>query len=343
MSSKSLHVLHGDKPPFNPSLWKNLIVTRGLLYHYYFSPQTSSGKPTLIFLHGFPNSSYDWRHQVSFFQKHGYGLIVPDMLGYGGTEKPVDPKMYASSLVCRDVVDILDKEKVEKGVLIGHDWGSKTVSRLINYYPERFTGFAFLGLGYIPPEAFVLPYTERNTLSKSVLGYENYGYWEFFSSDGADQSIMDNLDSLFDILYAKETVSAIKDFAPLGALEGFIKNGRRTTTAAYVKPEERAIQMDTLRRGGMTGPLNWYKIVTSTSIERDDDQVSPLSSFICRRQLTNFVSCIGIPKEMASVLQYSESDVTVREYNASHWVMMEARDEVNRDLLEWIEGLEDQV
>jgi soluble epoxide hydrolase / lipid-phosphate phosphatase len=107
--------------PFDSSLFKDVNVTRGLQYHYYAAP-AEPGKPTLLFLHGFPSTSYDWRHQVSFFQDNGYGLIVPDMLGYGGTSKPLDPELYVSSLVTKDIVDILDAEGIDKAVVVGHDW-----------------------------------------------------------------------------------------------------------------------------------------------------------------------------------------------------------------------------
>lgn len=103
------------------SLFKDVTTTRGLKYHYYSSPAVDE-KPTLLFLHGFPSTSYDWRHQVPFFKEKGYGLIVPDLLGYGGTDKPSDPASYKYSLMTADIVDILDAEKVDKVIPIGHDW-----------------------------------------------------------------------------------------------------------------------------------------------------------------------------------------------------------------------------
>jgi soluble epoxide hydrolase / lipid-phosphate phosphatase len=36
----------------------------------------------------------------------------------------------------------------------------------------------------------------------------------------------------------------------------------------------------------------------------------------------------------------SNGSLTTHEYNTGHWVMLEAKDEVNNDLLQWIEGLE---
>jgi soluble epoxide hydrolase / lipid-phosphate phosphatase len=103
------------------SLYKDLVVSRGLKYHYYYSPPTD-GKPCILFLHGFPSTSRDWRFQVPYFKELGYGLIVPDMPGYGGTSKPLDPSELLPSKVTKDLVEILDAESAEKVVAIGHDW-----------------------------------------------------------------------------------------------------------------------------------------------------------------------------------------------------------------------------
>ncbi len=106
----------------DPSLYKDATVSRSLNYHYFSAPATDISKPILLLLHGFPSTSWDWKEQVSFFRKEGYGLIVPDMLGYGGTASPEDPAAYLSSLIVKDMVDILDIEKVSQVVVIGHDW-----------------------------------------------------------------------------------------------------------------------------------------------------------------------------------------------------------------------------
>lgn len=103
------------------ALYKTFETSRGLTYNYYFTA-AAGGKPSLLFIHGFPSTSYDWRHQIAFFSKGGYGIIVPDQLGYGGTSKPTDPSAYKSSLICKDLVEIVDSEKIAEVVVIGHDW-----------------------------------------------------------------------------------------------------------------------------------------------------------------------------------------------------------------------------
>ncbi|KAJ3565463.1 hypothetical protein NP233_g7615 [Leucocoprinus birnbaumii] len=96
--------------------YKDLTTSRSLKYHYYFSAP-EGGKPIVVLLHGFPSSSFDWHNQVTHLQKLGYGLIVPDMLGYGGTAKPADPSFYKFKDLTQDVIDILDAEGVKTAVV----------------------------------------------------------------------------------------------------------------------------------------------------------------------------------------------------------------------------------
>ncbi len=103
------------------SLYKTATVSRGFTYHYYYSP-AAKGKPTILFIHGFPSSSYDWRRQVEHFRPQGYGIIVPDILGVGGTSKPDNADAFRFALVARDIIDVLDAEGLKTIIGIGHDW-----------------------------------------------------------------------------------------------------------------------------------------------------------------------------------------------------------------------------
>jgi pimeloyl-ACP methyl ester carboxylesterase len=103
------------------SLYKDIKVDRGLNYHYYFSPPTG-GKPVLLFLHGFPSTSYDWVRQVEHFQPKGYGILAPDMLGFGRTSRPLDVNAFRLNLMAKDIIEILNEENIDKVVGVGHDW-----------------------------------------------------------------------------------------------------------------------------------------------------------------------------------------------------------------------------
>ena len=105
----------------DPTGFKDVKVRRGYTYHYYYSP-ASAGKPTLLLIHGFPSNSVDWARQVAYFKPKGYGLVVPDCLGYDGTSKPTDREAFRHKLLAQDFVDILDAEGLETVIGVGHDW-----------------------------------------------------------------------------------------------------------------------------------------------------------------------------------------------------------------------------
>ncbi|KAF8922734.1 alpha/beta-hydrolase [Mucidula mucida] len=320
----------------DPSLYKDLTVSRGLKYHYLSAPATDSNKPVLLLLHGFPSTSWDWREQVSFFRKEGYGLIVPDMLGYGGTSSPEDPAAYLSSLIAKDVIDILDAEKVSQAVIIGHDWGSKITSRLANYFPDRFIAYAFMAVAYIAPT------TENNyeamlEFTKKAFGYELFGYWRFFSEPDAVKIVEERMDSFISVLYGKDKNAMAQNFAPLGALRAWLAEDKRTEPADYLTAEEREFHKKELLDTGMTGPLNWYKILTS-GLDAEDNKEN-----IIITKPTFFGGAkndlIALADLQLKSLSATCPNLTYREFNAGHWILWEAKDEVNKELLKWIQGL----
>ncbi|EKM56425.1 uncharacterized protein PHACADRAFT_253532 [Phanerochaete carnosa HHB-10118-sp] len=103
------------------SLYKDLVISRGLGHRYCISPPQSS-KPILLFCRGFPSTSHDWRHIVPRSNDKDYGVLALDMLRYGGTDKPTDPAAYLPSLISKDIGDVLDAQKCEKVIAVGHDW-----------------------------------------------------------------------------------------------------------------------------------------------------------------------------------------------------------------------------
>jgi soluble epoxide hydrolase/lipid-phosphate phosphatase len=105
------------------ALYKTHTTSRGITYSYYFSPPKGD-QQTLLFLHGYPSTSADWYRQVSYMTERGYGALAPDMLGYGGTDKPSLQELdkYKPSFIAQDLVELLEKEQVGRAISIGHDW-----------------------------------------------------------------------------------------------------------------------------------------------------------------------------------------------------------------------------
>ena len=104
-----------------PSSAKKATLSDGTTYGYVTVAATAA-KPTFLLLHGYPSSSYDWRHQISSLSAAGFGVIAPDLLGYGDTDKPQDVAFYRLKSMSLHMAEILDLEGVSRCIAVGHDW-----------------------------------------------------------------------------------------------------------------------------------------------------------------------------------------------------------------------------
>src|SRR5579859_6463586 len=84
---------------------------------------TGQGRPVVL-LHGFPDSGRLWRHQVPALAAAGFQVIVPDLRGYGASDKPAAVEDYSLALIAGDVLAILAAEGIERAHVVGHDWGA---------------------------------------------------------------------------------------------------------------------------------------------------------------------------------------------------------------------------
>ena len=84
-----------------------LKTSRGFTYNYMHVRASSPNSQTILFLHGFPSSVFHWRHQIKYFSQRGYGVIAPELLGYGKSSKPLDEQAYTGKGMSDDVKEIL--------------------------------------------------------------------------------------------------------------------------------------------------------------------------------------------------------------------------------------------
>ncbi|KAF6754468.1 Alpha/Beta hydrolase protein [Ephemerocybe angulata] len=315
--------------------YRDVKTSRGYKYHYYFSA-AAAGKPTLLLVHGFPSLSVDWYRQIAYFKKKGYGLVVPDGLGYGGTDKPEEAKVYVHSLLAKDLVDILDHEKVANVLAIGHDWGATTASSLANLHADRFLGFGFLAVGYQAPNTN-LTYEQILESNAKLLGYENFGYWKFFSSPDADRIIRGHLQSFWDVIWAKHPSIWRFSFSPTGAFQSFLESDSRTPRASYFKELE-PIYNKVFGQNGFKAAVNFYTIQTNGDDQEDDKNV-PLENYTIKKPVffgAATQDLIAVSSIQIAVTKQFCLNSTIQEFNASHWVHHELPDEVNTALDKWI-------
>lgn len=104
-----------------PDISKIGAVRDGTKYAYIYIPAADKN-PTFLLLHGFPSTSYDWRHIVPLLREHNYGVLVPDLLGYGDSDKPTDVEAYSLKRMADHIVELVIGEGLEQVVGVGHDW-----------------------------------------------------------------------------------------------------------------------------------------------------------------------------------------------------------------------------
>ena len=91
--------------------------------------------PLMLFLHGFPEFWYSWRHQMAEFAAD-YHVVAPDMRGYNKSDKPRGRRAYALAELVADVRALIEDLGYEKCVLVAHDWGGAVAWEFAHRHPE---------------------------------------------------------------------------------------------------------------------------------------------------------------------------------------------------------------
>ncbi|MEC7767399.1 MAG: alpha/beta hydrolase, partial [Pseudomonadota bacterium] len=104
--------------------------------------------PLLLLAHGWPESWYSWRHQLTFFAEAGYRVVAPDMRGYGETDKPPRVEDYDIVQLANDMVGVLDALGEESAIMAGHDWGSIVAWNTVLLHPDRFSALIAMSVPY---------------------------------------------------------------------------------------------------------------------------------------------------------------------------------------------------
>jgi pimeloyl-ACP methyl ester carboxylesterase len=99
--------------------------------------------PLVIFLHGFPQCWYTWRHQLADFGRD-HLVVAPDLRGYNLSSKPERVRDYGPWAAAEDVRALAAALGHERFVLVGHDWGAATAWSFALHHPELLDGLVIL-------------------------------------------------------------------------------------------------------------------------------------------------------------------------------------------------------
>lgn len=303
--------------------------------------------PAVLLLHGFPETSHSWRHQVKALVKAGYRAIAPDLRGYGGTDCPQEQEAYSAFDIVGDIIGLLDALKIRNAVLVGNDWGSTVAWLAALLRPDRVRGLAAIGVPYMapapmPPSQF---FPQNAEAQFYTLYFQQPGIAEAefeanieltlrrilfaASSDAGARLPGDGTPNPFSMVSRKHGL-----LAPLpdpGSLPGWL-------TAADLQQYVSAFQ-----RSGFRGPLNYYRNLDANwRLQRAlaGRRVEVPAIYMVGEQDVG----LSIPgmREIIAGMKQSVPQLTRSVFmkQCGHWAPQEQPEQVNEALLEFLGTLQ---
>ncbi|KAL9112409.1 MAG: hypothetical protein Q9227_003251 [Pyrenula ochraceoflavens] len=321
-----------------PSLAKKATLSDGTTYGYVAVPAASSSKVTFLLLHGYPSSCWDWRHQIRALSQTGYGVIVPDLLGYGDSDRPQELAAYRMKRMASHMAELLDIEKIHRCIAVAHDWGVGLVSRLATYQRQRLYGIVTVSVSYVEPglvwdiDAFV-------QLTQQLFGYATYGYWKWHNTEEAVKDCNEHPASVFSLVYPTDPLLWKSDFGPVGKAAEFVRSGKTTPLPSWYSLDEYTVRDRIFAKSGFMGGLSWYKSAMQGINSSDEAEVSdkecPLPNllvvseqdYVTRADMQSAKSKEWVP------------DLRIETLDCGHWIQLERPDE----LFKLLEGFATEV
>jgi pimeloyl-ACP methyl ester carboxylesterase len=96
-----------------------------------------TGETALIFIHGWSCDGRYWQKQIPVFAKE-YQVITVDLAGHGHSS--LDRSEFSMLSFAKDVKAIIDKENIERAILIGHSMGGGVIAEAARLMPKKVVG-----------------------------------------------------------------------------------------------------------------------------------------------------------------------------------------------------------
>ena len=219
--------------------------------------------PMVLFVHGFPESWYSWRHQLPVVAEAGMRAVAIDVRGYGSSDVPDEVEAYRLMDLAGDCVGVVEALGEPTAVIVGHDWGSPIAAAAARLRPDVFTAVALLSVAYDPRD------TMRPTDVFKMMGGDDEFYIEYFQEPGrAEAEIAVNAERWLEGFY----FTASGDCPPFASDErpmGLIGPGEKMSDSfrypdklpAWMTLDDLAFYAAEFARVGFSGGLNRYRCV----------------------------------------------------------------------------------
>ncbi len=118
--------------PFAP----NYYDIDGLRMHYI--DEGPRDAPVILMMHGMPSWSFLYRHIIPIMLDAGYRCVAPDHIGFGKSDKVVDPAWYNIARHTANTEALIKHLDLTDVTIMVQDWGGPTGLAQVAHMPERF-------------------------------------------------------------------------------------------------------------------------------------------------------------------------------------------------------------
>jgi soluble epoxide hydrolase / lipid-phosphate phosphatase len=303
--------------------------------------------PLIIFVHGWPELSLSWRHQLPVFGGLGFRAIAPDMRGYGRSSNYTRHEDYAQREVVADMLELLAALGRERAIWVGHDWGSPTVWNLASHHPEHCLAVANLCVPFWTLERGLepcLPLIDRAIYPATEFPVGQWDYQLFYEENFARATQVFGADpyrtmKLF--LRKGDPADAGKPaftsrvraqggwFGPLDSAPDLPRD------EDVVSEEDLRIYAEALGRNGFFGPDSYYMNHRANAHyhEAASERLDLPVLFLHARY--DYV-CETVTSRLPEPMRERCSDLCEVVINSGHWMAQERPREVNAALAHWL-------
>jgi len=295
--------------------------------------------PLVLFCHGWPESWYSWRHQLTAVAAAGFRCVAPDMRGYGGTQAPEPIDQYTLFNLVGDMAELVKALGETRAIIVGHDWGAPVAWHAALWRPDLFPAVCAMSVPYAPPGYVdVLSGLEK-------LGINDF-YLQYFQKPGVPEAELqrDIRGALRRIYYTAggEFTEKGKGFARLGEGTLLTNTVDPPTLPPWLSEADLDYYAQEFSRTGFRGGLNWYR-----NLRRNWELGGPWRGQPIR-QPSLFIagSRDGVLRFPAAQAQLDAFPKTLPGLSGSHilegaghWVQQERPAEVNKLLIDFLRGL----
>lgn len=314
---------------------------------FYLSCGDETATP-IIFVHGWPELSISWRHQLPAMAALGLRAIAPDMRGYGRSSVYSRHEDYRLEESTADMIELLDHLGAEKAIWVGHDWGTPVVWSIAQQHPDRVHGVAGLCVPYIP-DGFavetIAPLVDRRIYPEAQFPVGQWDYQMFYRENfpAAVAAFEANIRGFVRAAFragseAGKGQPAMTAFTR--AAGGWFGGGAapdfpRDETVLTLEDENRYVAA--LEANGFFGPDSWYMNgdANRAYAKRVEDQWRLEMPVLFLHGAYDYV-CETIDSDLARPMRDYCANLSETVVESGHWMAQEKPVHVNAALAKWL-------